>query len=453
MIKPEKYSNYVQSKNELITKQENNISLNNFIQESDKIFKELKTEINYLSKIYNDSQLNKFNEIIQRLKNLFKNYSNNFNLLSLQIYEPYLRKYESELRHLNKIIFMYQLQKDTMDNKLKVLQKKNEEYQRLKKTTNVIVENGEFIFTDRKENEIIILRAENSILKKELYKFEEKEKKLITEFELSKKIMQKKINELTYKIDSLDLLNSNSSININLNDINHSNLFLNQNTSSDNLKKKNKSDYISNNLKNTKINTSTSIFSEIKNHIKNISTSQNNYKTKKNKNNKTPSNYKNNHQRNSKKLLYQEFSYPGILLNENILKNPYTTPIKKVIETFTPVNKNEKKNLLKTLKSNIKGNFTSSHKNHKNHKNHINLSQRDVNTLFMNSRISVNNFLIYRNASNNNNNSRNSIYNNDQTINNGYFTIKSSSGRYNSTKDITNKSSNSYKSLNYLIKK
>ena len=146
MIKPEKYSNYVQSKNELITKQENNISLNYFIQESDKIFKELKTEINYLSKIYNDSQLNKFNDIIIRLKNLFKNYSNNFNLLSLQIYEPYLRKYESELRHLNKIIFMYQLQKDTMDNKLKVLQKKNEEYQRLKKTTNVIVENGEFIF-------------------------------------------------------------------------------------------------------------------------------------------------------------------------------------------------------------------------------------------------------------------------------------------------------------------
>ena len=126
--------------------------------------------------------------------------------------------------------------------------------------------------------------------------------------------------------------------------------------------------------------------------------------------------------------------------------------MKKVIETFTPVNKKEKRNIFKTLKSNIKNNFTSSHKNNKNK---INLSQRDVNTLFMNSKISVNNFLIYRNASNNNNNnnSRNSIYNNDQTINNGFFTIKSSSGRYNSTKDITNKSSNSYKSLNYLIKK
>ena len=450
MIKSEKYQIYTNFKDKSIIKEDHNISLNYFIQESEKIFRQLKTEIDYLSKIYNDSQLNKFNEIIIRLKNLFKDYSNNFNLLSLQIYEPYLRKYESELRHLNKIIFMYQLQKDTMENKLKILQKKNEEYQKLKKITNVIVENGEFIFTDRKENEIIILRAENSILKKELYKFEEKEKKLITEFELSKKIMQKKINELTYKIDSLEPLNSNSSLNFNLNDISHSNLFLNQNTSLDNSKKKNKSDFIFTNLKNTKINSSTNIFTEIKNHIKNISTSQNNYTTKKNKNNKTPSNHKNNHKRNNKKLLNQEFSYPGILLNENILKNPYTTPIKKVIETFTPVNKNEKKNLLKTLKSNIKGNFTSSHKNHKNH---INLSQRDVNTLFMNSRISVNNFLIYRNASNNNNNSRNSIYNNDQTINNGYFTIKSSSGRYNSTKDITNKSSNSYKSLNYLIKK
>ena len=452
MIKKEKYSNYTNSKNESITKQQNNISLTNFIQESDTIFSELKTEIDYLSKIYNDSQLNKFNEIIQRLKNLFKNYSNNFNILSLQIYEPYLRKYESELRHLNKIILMYQLQKDTMENKLKILQKKNEEYQKLKKITNVIVENGEFIFTDRKENEIIILRAENSILKKELYKYEEKEKKLITEFELSKKIMQNKINELTYKIDSLDPLNSNSSININLNDISHSNLFLNQNTSLDNSKKKNKSNFIYNNIKNTKINTSTNIFSEIKNHIKNISTSQNNYTTKKNKNNKNQSNHKNNHQRNNRKLLNQEFSYPGILLNENILKNPYTTPMKKVIETFTPVNKKEKRNIFKTLKSNIKNNFTSSHKNNKNK---INLSQRDVNTLFMNSKISVNNFLIYRNASNNNNNnnSRNSIYNNDQTINNGFFTIKSSSGRYNSSKDITNKSNNSYKSLNYLFKK
>ncbi len=401
MIKSEKYQIYTNFKDKSIIKEDHNISLNYFIQESEKIFRELKTEIDYLSKIYNDSQLNKFNEIIIRLKNLFKDYSNNFNLLSLQIYEPYLRKYESELRHLNKIIFMYQLQKDTMENKLKILQKKNEEYQKLKKITNVIVENGEFIFTDRKENEIIILRAENSILKKELYKYEEKEKKLITEFELSKKIMQNKINELTYKIDSLDPLNSNSSININLNDISHSNLFLNQNTSLDNSKKKNKSDFIFTNLKNTKINSSTSIFTEIKNHIKNISTSQNNYTTKKNKNNKNQSNHKNNHQRNNRKLLNQEFSYPGILLNENILKNPYTTPMKKVIETFTPVNKKEKRNIFKTLKSNIKNNFTSSHKNNKNK---INLSQRDVNTLFMNSKISVNNFLIYRNASNNNNN-------------------------------------------------
>ena len=225
MIKPEKYSNYVQSKNELITKQENNISLNYFIQESDKIFKELKTEINYLSKIYNDSQLNKFNDIIIRLKNLFKNYSNNFNLLSLQIYEPYLRKYESELRHLNKIIFMYQLQKDTMDNKLKVLQKKNEEYQRLKKTTNVIVENGEFIFTDRKENEIIILRAENSKLKSVINQLELdkknsdiKSQETISDLKLQIENLAKKVYKLEQKqIYDSSISNNNSSINININ--------------------------------------------------------------------------------------------------------------------------------------------------------------------------------------------------------------------------------------------
>ena len=106
-------------------------------------------------------------------------------------------------------------------------------------------------------------------MKKEIQKLEEKiivkeekENNLIQEYELTKRMLQKRINDLTYKIESLDPYNSNSSININFNDINHSNLFINNNTSSDNLKKNNKTDY--NNLKMTKVNTTSNIFSERK---------------------------------------------------------------------------------------------------------------------------------------------------------------------------------------------
>ena len=433
---------------ELVTNPKDTLSLSNFINESNKLFAQIAKEIDYITKIFNNLQLKKFEDSISNLKNLFKNYTDNFNLLALKLYEPQLRKYESELRNLFKINLMFQLQKEAMDNKFKILQQKNEEYEKLKKMTNTIVENGKFIFTDRKENEILILRAENSNLKKEIQKLEEKiivkeekENHLIQEYELTKRMLQKRINDLTYKIESLDPYNSNSSININFNDINHSNLFINNNTSSDNLKKNNKTDY--NNLKMTKVNTTSNIFSERK-PIKIMSPSHTKFTNKKlnKKKIKAPINIQ--HQRNNNKILSQEFSFP----DENNSKNTLISPIKKMVQTFSPVNKKEKKNIIKNMKSNIKNNFPSYHKN----KNIINLSQRDVNTLFMNSKYSVNHFLIYRNVLNTNN-SGNSIINNEQTLNNGYFTVRSSSGHFNSNRDITNKTNDSYKSLNYLFKK
>ena len=113
----------------------------------------------------------------------------------------------------------------------------------------------------------------------------------------------------------------------------------------------------------------------------------------------------------------------------------------KKIQTFTPVNN-------KKEKRNISNNFYSYNKS----PNNLNLSQRDVNTLFMNSKCSVNNFLIYRNVLNTNN-SGNSIHNQSLNNNNGYFTIRLSSGQLGLNKNINNNMNHSYKSFNCLIKK
>ncbi len=63
---------------------------------------------------------------------------------------------------------MLRLQRDTLENKVKVLLIRDEEYENLKKLTNRIVEIGKFIMNDRKENEVLILKSENSNLKKQL---------------------------------------------------------------------------------------------------------------------------------------------------------------------------------------------------------------------------------------------------------------------------------------------
>ena len=233
-----------------------------------------------------------------------------------------------------------------------------------------------------------------------------------------------------HKIESNDRTNSKSNININFNDISNSNLFINN--CSESIKKENK--YAIKNLKMTKVNTTSNIFSENKSPIKTNNNFQYNYTYKKSLSNiqKKRNNYT--------KKINQEFSFPSSILKENSLKKGNMSPIKK-IQTFTPVNN-------KKEKRNISNNFYSYNKS----PNNLNLSQRDVNTLFMNSKCSVNNFLIYRNVLNTNN-SGNSIHNQSLNNNNGYFTIRLSSGQLGLNKNINNNMNHSYKSFNCLIKK
>ena len=79
--------------------------------------------------------------------------------------ESLQRKNESTLRKLYKDIFSQKLINEALENKILNLQKKEKEYELLKEKTGAIVCNGEVICNERKENEIIILRTENSLLK------------------------------------------------------------------------------------------------------------------------------------------------------------------------------------------------------------------------------------------------------------------------------------------------
>ncbi len=449
------FSNFSNSESDINQNNKDNGPLAYFICESNRIFQELNSEIIYITGIHNNLKLEKIHELILKFKNLFFNYIDSFNAFALKIYEPQLRKYESDLRNYIRLNLINKVQKEAMENKFKILQQKNIEYEKLKKITSAVFENGEFVFYDKKENEILILRSENSNLKNELLNLEkefqikeEKYKELIEEFNLTKKMLQNKINDLTYnKNDTLDKFNSNSSI-LNLNDLSHSNLINNNNSNSE--KTINILNSSIKNLKMTKINTSNyfetkpiKIYSPTNHFISNKKLIKNGIK-------ETNSNL---NQRNNTKTMNNEYTNTHTLIEENCAKN-FISPIKRVIDTLSSADKKEQRKKIKNINSKVKSNLSTSRKNKK--ASNVKLYQKDVNTLFMNSKTSVNNFLIYRNVLSSNS-STNSITNNNQTLNNGYFTIRYSPGILDNNKEnsnrINNNSNHSHKSINYIFKK
>ena len=95
--------------------------------------------------------------------------------------------------------------------------------------TKLKYEEGRFLKNDRKDNEIIIIRGENSNLKQSIKKLEEK----INELEKDKQNKNKMINELQedmkkFKVKLKDLQKQNDilnahSINININNLSGNN--------------------------------------------------------------------------------------------------------------------------------------------------------------------------------------------------------------------------------------
>ena len=102
--------------------------------------------------------------------------NNNYSQNQLQL-ENHIIKLESDIRYYMKREFQFKIQKDALEMKIRAYMGIEDEYEILKEK--VRYEGGKFLNNDRKDNEIIILRQENSLLKKDIpyFPFTSREKK------------------------------------------------------------------------------------------------------------------------------------------------------------------------------------------------------------------------------------------------------------------------------------
>ena len=199
---PEKNSetNKTQVKNKTITKNTSTIIL--FTEAIKNLFKYITDVISpELSQEKKEKIASYFHKLFSKLNKLS---SEKKNLISQ--YDSILRLSEEKIRSLYSTLFNMKIKITFLENNIDILLRKEKEYRLVKEKTGVLVENGVVIHNDRKENEIFILRAENSNLKNVI---KEKEEKIEELKNLNDKYMNdnnscEKINEeLKRKIDLL----------------------------------------------------------------------------------------------------------------------------------------------------------------------------------------------------------------------------------------------------------
>ena len=133
-----------------------------------------------------------------------------------ELYESSLRREEQTIRILYKNLLTQKIIKDSLENKIRLLTNKEKEYDLIKEKTGVYFKDGKLIYNKQKDNEIIILREENSNLKSIIENYEKliKEKdKLYENLNNKFKSMKKNLSSLK-KNKKIQITN----ININLND-------------------------------------------------------------------------------------------------------------------------------------------------------------------------------------------------------------------------------------------
>ena len=127
---------------------------------------------------------------------------------NIDYYESILRRDENTIRKLYGDLLHEKLLKEVLEEKIIILLQFQKEYELVKRKTGVIVSEGKVICNERKDNEIVILRTENSTLKQVI---SDKEKEI--------SFLNEKINLLNREISKLKKNKAN--INININDINN----------------------------------------------------------------------------------------------------------------------------------------------------------------------------------------------------------------------------------------
>ena len=139
-------------------------------------------------------------------------------------YESLLRAREENERKFIKTIFQYKLHREALESRIEDYMEMEDDYEEMK--TKLKYEDGKFLDNDRKDNEIVIIRSENTNLKKIISDNEKKIKNLNMVLEEKEKILNKlneKISVLSKKLEKTEKeLNLFSNINININNSNNS---------------------------------------------------------------------------------------------------------------------------------------------------------------------------------------------------------------------------------------
>ena len=144
--------------------------------------------------------------IIKTIQEYFNYIKNNYNFDLITQLENTIIKLEKDLKYHIKNEFMLKIQKDSSDSKIRNYMEMEEEFEELKEK--VRYEGGKFLNNDRKDNEIKILRRENSNIKREIKKLEIKIKNLEKKGEEDQGIIRQlrsKILKSDRKIEELEI--------------------------------------------------------------------------------------------------------------------------------------------------------------------------------------------------------------------------------------------------------
>ena len=156
------------------------INITNLKRELYELYIDIKSYLISLNEnVTNDSEIETSSDpilIIKIIQGYFNTIKNNKKLNLIPQYENIIIKLEKDLKYHIKNEFMLKIQKDSADSKIRSFMEMEEEFEELKEK--VRYEGGKFLNNDRKDNEIKILRRENSNIKNEVKKMEIKIKNL-----------------------------------------------------------------------------------------------------------------------------------------------------------------------------------------------------------------------------------------------------------------------------------
>ena len=197
----------------LDNKKNDEININSNNKEISDLFYTINIIESIISNIKNKEIEEEIKNFLNKIISIFTKLKSDFNQI-----ESLKRKDEQIIRNLYGKYFNINMIKESLEFKNDNLLKKEKEYEMLKEKTGAIFVNGKIICNERKDNEIIILKTENSLLKNEIKNNED----LLSEKNNIINHLNKQIEELNKKMEVFGKIkdgkySSFSNINININ--------------------------------------------------------------------------------------------------------------------------------------------------------------------------------------------------------------------------------------------